>query len=382
MQNFVKKFFNKTVILSITLIIILISPFKEDFFKIYKYRMLYIPNSPKSWVLSEPKLSDDFYKTNEAIRIGDNILLFQTKSGGWSKNICMQNKLNFLDKFYSKYNNYFKIATIDNSATTTEIDYLVKLYKVNKNEKYKNALIKGFDYILSLQYPNGGFPQIAEYKSIKIPKYRHQITYNDNATISVMILLKKVLENRDSYDFLTDSKIENIKVAYQKGIDVILKTQLSSGMWAAQYDKSTLEPCYGRLYEPPAIDTRESASIVLFLMSIDNPSAEIKNSVEKAVAWFKKNEIKNKTLQISHKPYKDNITLVDCKNCKPIWARLYDLNFGCPLFSDKSGIIYNDISEVNQERLLNYEWYVDNGNQVLETYKFWKLKNSIQKSIN
>ena len=38
----------------------------------YKEKMPY-----KTWVKMAPKLNDEFFKTDEAIRIGDNVLLYQ-----------------------------------------------------------------------------------------------------------------------------------------------------------------------------------------------------------------------------------------------------------------------------------------------------------------
>jgi pectinesterase len=341
---------------------------------IIKYRkMFYIANSPQSWITLEHNMKNDFYYTKEAKRIGENILFFQTYEGGWRKDICMQNKINAIDKFYYKNINKFWDATVDNYATTTEIDYLAKLYKATNDDKYKIAIIKGINYLITLQYDNGGFPQISPL--LKKKKYRHQITYNDETMVNILKLFRQIYNNdNDLYNFKSNFIKEKTRKGYNKGIKLILKTQLPSGMWAAQYNKTTLKPCSGRMYEPSAIDTRESAYIVLFLMSIDNPSDEIINSIEKSVKWFKTNEIKNKTTILVKEKNKKYIKLTDCKDCKPIWARLYDLNNEKPIFSDKTGIIRYDISDISIERAQGYEWYIETGNLVIENYNSWKQK--------
>ena len=43
----------------------------------------------KDWVKIAPKFDDAFFKTPEAIRIADNVLLYQQITGGWPKNIYM-----------------------------------------------------------------------------------------------------------------------------------------------------------------------------------------------------------------------------------------------------------------------------------------------------
>ena len=43
----------------------------------------------KEWVHLAPKFDDAFFRTEEAQRIGDNVLLYQQVTGGWPKNIYM-----------------------------------------------------------------------------------------------------------------------------------------------------------------------------------------------------------------------------------------------------------------------------------------------------
>ena len=84
----------------------------------------------KTWVKMAPKLNDEFFKTDEAIRIGDNVLLYQQTTGGWPKNIYMPAELTqqeLEDVLASK--DEVNESTIDNGATSTEIQYLSRLYR-------------------------------------------------------------------------------------------------------------------------------------------------------------------------------------------------------------------------------------------------------------
>ena len=47
----------------------------------------------KEWVHLAPKFDDAFFRTEEAQRIGDNVLLYQQVTGGWPKNIYMPAEL-------------------------------------------------------------------------------------------------------------------------------------------------------------------------------------------------------------------------------------------------------------------------------------------------
>lgn len=314
----------------------------------------------------------NFYKSKEAAFIGDNMIFAQNLDGGWNKRIYNKSLFKFFDILHFKYKKLFLTSSIDNDATVTEIEYLSKLYTETKITKYKKSAMKGIRYLLKIQYPNGGFPQRASKASLE---YQYQITFNDRAMINVLQLFKDIIDKKEQYSYIDPHTYEKIITSYNKGIDCILKTQMTSGMWAAQYDRKKLTPCYGRTYEPPAIDTRESADIVLFLMKIDNPSNEIKNSIEKAVNWYNENAIKNKELKTCNQNKYSVLKLVNCSACKPIWARFYDINKNIPIFSDRSKVIKYNISEINQERMFSYDWYISSGNIVLDNYKNWKTKN-------
>ena len=89
-----------------------------------------------------PKLNDEFFKTDEAIRIGDNVLLYQQTTGGWPKNIYMPAELTqqeLEDVLASK--DEVNESTIDNGATSTEIQYLSRLYLATHIEKYKDGAL-------------------------------------------------------------------------------------------------------------------------------------------------------------------------------------------------------------------------------------------------
>ena len=131
----------------------------------------------KEWVHLAPKFNDAFFRTEEAQRIGDNVLLYQQVTGGWPKNIYMPAELT--EQEYTKAWNAkgdVNQSTIDNNATTTEIQYLARLYQATQKEKYKEGVLKGIQYLLKAQYDNGGWPQFYP----RPTGYYVQITYNDN----------------------------------------------------------------------------------------------------------------------------------------------------------------------------------------------------------
>ena len=74
--------------------------------------------------------NNEFFKTEEARRIGNQVLAFQRCTGGWPKNIEMTQKMSNEElaqvlKEKSRRND----STIDNGATTMQMIYLARLYR-------------------------------------------------------------------------------------------------------------------------------------------------------------------------------------------------------------------------------------------------------------
>ena len=102
----------------------------------------------------------EFFKTEEARRIGNQVLLFQRVTGGWPKNIDMVSRLTDQEREkVLKDKSRIDDSTIDNGATTMQMLYLARLYQGTKDKVYREAFQKALDYILSGQYENGGWPQ-------------------------------------------------------------------------------------------------------------------------------------------------------------------------------------------------------------------------------
>jgi hypothetical protein len=130
----------------------------------------------------EPLPQQKKYKEDEIRAIADNILLFQKNNGGWPKNYDMQAVLTEEQKLAVLNAKTETNTTFDNGATHSQIIYLAKVYSATGEEKYKEGCIKGIEFILKAQYPNGGFPQFYPDTS----GYRKYITFNDGAMIGVM----------------------------------------------------------------------------------------------------------------------------------------------------------------------------------------------------
>ena len=335
-----------------------------------------------NWTRTASRIDNRFFYlyTDEAKRIADNLVIHQLESGAWPKNVYFpaeitpeQKEKILADK------KHVERGTIDNGSTTTEIAYLSKMYNVVRDEKYKEAALKGIEYLLAAQYENGGWPQF--YPNAK--GYARHITYNDNAMVNAMRVLQAIFEYDPLYWYVPAELRGRAKTAFDKGVQCILATQVVQDgkptVWCAQHDFETLAPAKARAYELPSLSGQESDNIVLLLMDIPNPSPEVIAAVENAVAWFEKSKIEGIRLEYyrNDKGQRD-YRVVACEKCPPMWARFYDLETNRPFFCDRDGIKKYDVSQIGHERRTGYSWYNRDGSRVLALYKMWKREHQGQ----
>jgi len=322
------------------------------------------------------------YKKNEITKIADNILLFQKNNGGWAKNYDMTAILTDEQKEAIIKSKDETNTTFDNGATHSQITYLIEAYLKTKNEKYKVAILKGIEFMLSAQYENGGFPQFYPDTS----GYRKYITFNDGAMMGVMNTLQTIVYNRDKYFFIEDNLFGKIKTAYEKGINCILKCQINDNgilkAWCQQHDNITLLPQSARTFEPAAVCSGESLGIIYVLMRIENPDSRIVTSVNSAIAWLNKSKIygiRVETIDAPHENYDYHSTdsdriVVEDYTAPPIWSRYYELGTNRPLFCNRDGQPVYSLAEVHRERRTGYSWYSYDPQQILNMYPDWQKK--------
>lgn len=340
----------------------------------------------KSWRNIIYTKDDVWFQSDEAKQIAENVLLYQRNIGGWPKNVQMHLPLSQAEKEeLMKQKQTNEETTTDNGATIQEMLFLSKIYAQTKDERYKNAFLKGLDYILEAQYDNGGWPQ---FYPLKKGYYSH-ITYNDNSMVNIMNMLHHFKKNTDYYSIkLPKAQLERVNDAFRIGVDCILKTQYKQNgvltAWCAQHDAETLEPAKARAYELPSLSGAESAHIVMLLMSIENPSKEIINAVNSAVAWFEKVKI---TGLRKDRVYNDVGKIIDKRmipdeNAPAIWARFMELEDNTPFFCDRDGVKKATLAEIGDERRNGYAWYRNDPQMVLDAYPDWKKKYDLsQKNL-
>ena len=255
----------------------------------------------KKWLSLAVSQPDEWYATNEAKEVAENVLLYQRNIGGWPKNIEMHHKLTDKQKAEIVGQKEKTDAIFDNGATTTEMRFLGKMYKAMKDPRYKDAVNKAIDFIIAAQYDSnykgeGGWPQVYP---LREKGYTSRITFNDDAMIHLLEILRKVYHKADEFsDIVDDATATKAKISFDKGVQCILNCQVTENgvktFWGAQHDEHTLLPAVARPKELPSYSGSEGTRILQFLMELENPSQEIKDAVVAAAEGLEKVKIPNK----------------------------------------------------------------------------------------
>ena len=298
-----------------------------------------------------------------------NMTTWQISNGGFYKAMA--------DKYKSAYSGGQKsewrakdggdLGTIDNNATIQEMRLLAIRYKETTNNNYKVAFKTSFNkavnFLLTMQRSKGGLPQVWP----KRGNYSDQITLNDNAMIRAMVTMMDIANKTSPFDsdIIDEATRSKMQGAMDKAIDYLLKAQIVNNgnltVWCAQHDTNSLAPVGARAYELPSKSGNESMGVVWFLMNWPEQTEAIQKAVKGAIAWYKKNELKDKA-------FSKTAGVVD-KAGSSLWFRFYEVNSDDYFFCDRDGASTKtqDFMKISEERRTGYQWAGDYGSALLST---------------
>ena len=325
------------------------------------------------------KRDEAWFRSDEAKAIADSVIEYQSPQGGWPKSTELSNPPRTSDDIPPPGGG--RANSFDNDATTLPMQFLARMTHLNGDTKYRDAFLKGFDYVLAAQYPNGGWPQ---FWPLRKGYYSH-ITYNDGAMILVMELIREIASGEAPYEFVDAERRDKAAKAMARGIDCLLKTQIRQEgkltVWCAQHDATSLEPTWARAYEPPSLSGSESVGIVRFLMKIEGPSQEVIASVEGAVEWLREVQIEGwRSEEVRNADGRRERLLIADPNAPPLWSRFYELKTDRPLYLDRDSEFRYDYNAISYERRSGYTYHGTWAQSLLEKdYPRWRERNKVSK---
>lgn len=313
---------------------------------------------------------DAWFAGDEGRRITATILSYQSDLGGWPKN---------LDTTAAPFTGDRSDLdpTYDNRATTDELRFLARAFNATQAASYREAFLRGLDYVLDGQYPNGGWPQSRPPGD----GYPRHITFNDNTMVRLLEFVREVARD-DRYAFVDGARRGRAAAAFDRGIACILACQVRvkgvPTVWCAQHDEVDFSPRPARSYEPVSLSGSESVAITHLLMSLDDPSPRVVEAVDGAVAWFEQARLSGfriVTTKDSAAPRGISRTVVNDPDAPPLWARFYEIGTNEPLILDRDGKRRASFADLSPERRNGYVWFSDWPRQLLERdYPRWRAR--------
>ena len=323
----------------------------------------------------------EFFRSEEATRIGDQILLYQRVTGAWPKNTDMVRRLTDQERdMVIKAKEGVHDSTIDNGATTSQMIFLARLYQATGEARFREAFLKGLQYLLDGQYENGGWPQIWPITT----GYHAHVTFNDDAIANILFIFDDIRNSRAPYegDLIDKATRQQVAKAFDKGIECILKCQIivdgEPTVWCQQHYKDSYEPAPARVFEHACYCTQESAALVRLLMTLPKPSKRVKEAVHGAMKWFDTYKLTGlKYVRTGWRPgEKRDAKLVEDASAKlPIWGRFYNFEYCEPFVCDRDGIARRRLEQIGQERRTGYSWYGSRPAELYPLYEKWAEKH-------
>ncbi len=219
----------------------------------------------------------------------------------------------------------------------------------------------------------GGWPQVYPLEG----GYHDAITFNDNAVSESAETLSWVAEGKGDFAFIPAALRKQAGEAAARALRCILMSQViidgKKTVWAQQEDALTLQPVSARNYEPGALASAESADLLLYLMSLPKPTAELIGAIEAGVTWLKGAAIYGFEYS-GGKTTEGGRMLRPKDGGGPLWARFYSITTQKPVFGDRDKTIHDTLGELSAERRNGYGWYGGGAQKAIEGYAAWSSR--------
>ncbi len=313
----------------------------------------------------------EWFATEEARAIADRVVSWQTVAGGWVKSGDYSRLRELKDDRFDAWS----CGTFDNDSTINELRYLALVGAAAggdpaRGPAWRGAFMRGLDYVLAAQYPNGGFPQIYPL----VGGYHDAITLNDDAMARILELLRDISGGKPEFVFVPATLAAECGRRLERGLQCVLAMQLRGPdgqrtVWGQQHDALTLQPCAARNFEPAGECSNESSHLLQFLMSIPNPSPELAAAIEGGMKWLQRMALRD---VVANRDDAVGMGLVPKPGAPLLWARLYEIGTGKPIFGERDRMIHYVFGELTNERRKGYAWYGSWPNAALETYQKWR----------
>jgi PelA/Pel-15E family pectate lyase len=323
------------------------------------------------------------YTAEQVREIAANILLFQRANGGWPKDYDMLAVLTEEQRKLIRDTRGASDTSFDNHNTFTQVDYLARAYARHGEAAWREAAVRGLDFMLAAQYENGGFPQ----RWPKPSGIGAHITFNDGVMMGIMNVLHDAATGAPHFAWIDAARRERARAAVAKGLACLLRMQVTTqgkrSGWGQQHDRQTLAPAPARTFEPACVSPAETAEVVRFLMRVEAPTPEIVAAVDAAVAWLKRVRLDGIRTQripappVEYERHKTDfdVVIVQDEKAPPILPRMVEIGTDRALFASRSGVVAYSLAEIDRERRTGSAWFTPWPQRVIDKdYPAWRAR--------
>ena len=210
----------------------------------------------------------DEYYYESATRVAHCLMRGQQDCGGWNYMFDLASEDN-LRQWYAtvgkqawrleEFQHYYGNATFDDEATAHCADFLLRIYLEKHDTEFLPPLQKAINMVLTSQYPSGGWPQryplMYDHPFRGKSDYSSFVTINDNVTPENIHFLLKCY---------TSLGMNELREPILRAMHCLRDLQQPKPLagWADQYTPDDLQPAHARSYEPRAINTGTTTSMI------------------------------------------------------------------------------------------------------------------------
>lgn len=260
-----------------------------------------------------------------ARRAGDLLVNMQLSSGGWFSEMPV-----YGDHLAWWFRWIVPGTTLDDDVTSGAARFLVALWEVTGEPRYKDAATRVFDLLLKAQLPSGAWPLTwrPAWRRFLRPSFEDWPSLNDAATTGP---IQACLVGARSL-----SRPELLEAAKQGGAWLIqVRSAAPNAGWAQQYDVEG-RPAPGRRFEPSGLATWESRHALEALQALAEATGDKSFCAPfpETIDWLRRSALD--------------------PGC---WARLYAVDTNVPVYMDQQGHFVANADQAKRP----YNWTGDFG---------------------